>query len=99
MAANLIVKYYTEVYSRTGPELVARNCWTVKIEDHPTAGTQTVVLYGFKRQLDAEIALSWLSTLLVDWSEPQNIVWDRLKFLGYNNRQELMNEACKHLQW
>lgn len=94
MTSSQLKVEYTEGVMKKNVQ-IDTNTWVV----HIIGIENCVLLHGFKRKIDAEIAKKFLDSLLIDWTEPPSVVIQRLKVLGYNTRQELMNEACKHLQW
>lgn len=72
--------------------------WTVNVDD-PKSPFH-VILWGFIRQKDAEIAMVFLTTIpTVDWLAPSQIMWRQLAAVGYPDRDSLMQAACERLQW
>lgn len=55
-----------------------------------------IVLHGFARRLDAEIALAFLSEFEVDYTLNSMEFW--IQF-GVKDRVQLMSLVCQRLQW
>lgn len=86
---------YSEVEDDEG-ELIATESWIIC---EGTPPLKDVILWGFGRQQDAEIVVQFLRTLDMDWSLPSEPFWIALAAIGYPDRDSLMKEACKQLQW
>ena len=64
-----------------------------------TVSPRKAILYGFARQIDAEIAIRFLQSLPITWSRNSKFVWDQLKSIGIADRNALMEAACERLRW
>jgi hypothetical protein len=68
--------------------------WQVSLDQiHPCH----VVLRGFGRRVDAEIAMRAIQELPIDWDLPEDEL--RKQWNDFGGREEVMKRACKNLQW
>lgn len=69
--------------------------WCVLCQSWPD-----VILWGFARKLDAEIAMEFMNTLPVNWDESDEDEFGRqLAVAGYPKEGDLMKACCERLQW
>lgn len=58
-----------------------------------------VVLWGFGRERDAEIAKEFLESLSIDWLADTQEICRQIISAGFTGRNGLMKAACERLQW
>ncbi len=68
--------------------------WQVVI-DLPVSNN--VMLYGFGRKLDAEIAACAMQELPIDWEAPEDEL--RVEWKANGGREKIMEFVCQRLQW
>lgn len=78
-------------------KLVRDKSWCAKVAER--GRHRSIVLHGFGRKLDVEIAIHFLESLPVDWSLEPKAVWRQLAAAGYPDREALMRGAVQSLQW
>lgn len=71
--------------------------WCVCATAHPDYPGEEVVLWGFGRRKDAEIAMQFLSKLPVDYSAAT--ILNQFAELGYPDHQSLYRAISELLQW
>lgn len=71
--------------------------WKINVDDPKTL--HCVLLWGFARQRDAELAMQFLAGLPVYWLAPRKRMWKELSAIGYPDRPSLMKAACERLAW
>lgn len=81
--------------------------WSLELGDHlpeawqvvvlPAGFFNNVLLHGFGRRRDAEIARDALEKLSIDWDAPELEL--RRQWEAFGGREAAMRVACEHLQW
>lgn len=59
--------------------------------------SRRVLLHGFGRKRDAEIAMEFLSHLGIDWTQDRETLLTFYREVG--GHDDLMKKVCEHLQW
>ena len=88
--ANLRVEYIDKVFD-DDDSLLAEGSWCVT--------DPLVILHGFKRRKDAEIALRFLEEFDIDYSLPSGEFWEQFTKYGMHSREAVRERACERLQW
>jgi hypothetical protein len=88
----LEVEYIYKIFDRDSlVVLVETGSWCVT--------EPAVVLHGFVRRKDAEIARKFLEELDLDYSLCSDAFWEQFSKYGLHNKEAVMKKACERLQW
>ncbi len=89
-SSPLNIEYVDELFDSEGV-CVEKGSWCVT--------EPLVVLNGFQRRKDAEIARKFLEEFDIDYSLRSDEFWSQFSKYGMHGREAVMRKACERLQW